>query len=292
MTTRLFFILFIFPNYLFTQSPAPTFETFKGIVYKIPREELHSRYGYSNKVLSYEMVDSVEWEQLYFPDNDIDSIPFPEVSLRKEFAILFTSTMHISKPGTYGFALNSDDGSILWIGDKKVIDNDQPHKIRAKTGKYFLKEGSYPIKIWYFQAYLTRYGLEFSSRFLSSAKETRAIGTPQTIVLNNEALYFPSNRYKIDTKGIARLKKLASQLPDSGLQKITIIGHTDAIGTATDNLLLSTNRAIAVSKELKSLLTQTNIQFSVMGKGEQQPITSNETEEGRQQNRRVEIIIE
>ena len=200
--------------------------------------------------------------------------------------------MHISKAGTYGFALNSDDGSILWIGDKKVIDNDRPHKIRAKTGKYFLKEGSYPIKVWYFQAYLTRYGLEFSSRFLSSAKEIRAIRTPQTIVLNNEALYFPSNSYKIDIKGITTLQKLANQISDSGVQKITIIGHTDAIGTAADNLLLSTNRAIAVSKELRRLLSQAGIQFSVMGKGEQQPLTSNETEEGRQQNRRVEIIIE
>lgn len=73
---------------------------------------------------------------------------------------------------------------------------------------------------------------------------------------------------------------------------ITIIGHTDAIGQATSNLQLSTNRAIAVATQLRRLLSKDNIQFSVLGKGEQQPIADNTSEEGQQQNRRVEIIIE
>lgn len=265
----------------------PIFTTFEGTVYKIPAGDLNSKFAYSEKVLEYEKIDSISWKEINFPDSQ-DTIPFPGVSVKKGFGIIFKSTMYISQSGTYGFTLNSDDGSALWIEENQVVNNEHPHGMRAKGGKTFLKKGRYPVTIWYFQAYPFRYGLQFTYKFLKAHPDTDSL---QTYVLDNKALHFPNNSYMISEKGAMTLDEIIGKLSND-VKKITIIGHTDNIGQAAANLTLSTNRAIAVSERFQHLLANNSIKFSVLGKGEQAPIACNETEEGRWQNRRVEIIIE
>jgi OOP family OmpA-OmpF porin len=72
--------------------------------------------------------------------------------------------------------------------------------------------------------------------------------------------------------------------------KIEIAGHTDSIGDNKTNLILSENR----SKSVKSYLVTKGIDESrikCVGYGENQPITSNSSNEGREKNRRIEIRI-
>ncbi len=86
------------------------------------------------------------------------------------------------------------------------------------------------------------------------------------------------------------LDKLAGYLKSRPELKITIVGHTDIGKDDTYNQTLSKGRADAV----KSYLLKQNIhtsRISTEGKGNKQPIASNETTEGRAKNRRVEIII-
>lgn len=86
------------------------------------------------------------------------------------------------------------------------------------------------------------------------------------------------------------LRTVASNLqayPDSTIQ---IIGHTDNTGDAGYNLTLSEQRASAVA----DVLLDSGIPFSrisTVGRGEEQPVASNLSPEGRAQNRRVEIVI-
>ena len=280
-------LFFLFPSIYSISQSSPTFTTFEGTVYKIPARHLNSNYAYSDRVLDYEKIDSISWKEINFPDSQ-DTIPFPGVSIKKGFAIIFKSTMHIPQSGTYGFTLNSDDGSALWIEGDKVVDNENPHGMRARGGKKLLMKGSYPITIWYFQAYPFRYGIEFTYKFLEA--HAGALPSTKDYTLNNEALHFSNNSYRLNEQGITALEQLAANLPED-IQEITIIGHTDNVGGAESNLALSSNRAIAVSNKLKSALQSKNIQFSVLGKGEQSPIDTNDTEAGRQRNRRVEVII-
>ncbi len=71
---------------------------------------------------------------------------------------------------------------------------------------------------------------------------------------------------------------------------IEISGHTDNVGTEEDNLLLSENRAKAVMAYMVSKgILQTRV--SAKGYGSTKPVTSNETEQGRATNRRVEFKI-
>ncbi len=76
-----------------------------------------------------------------------------------------------------------------------------------------------------------------------------------------------------------------------GKTHITVIGHTDNIGTAQYNLQLSQRRARAVESYLqgKGVVEQRLVSD---GKGESAPRASNTSEEGRRLNRRVEIVIE
>jgi outer membrane protein OmpA-like peptidoglycan-associated protein len=71
---------------------------------------------------------------------------------------------------------------------------------------------------------------------------------------------------------------------------VQVIGHTDNTGTAAYNQDLSERRARSVS----SVLFQEGVPGSrivSIGRGEAQPIASNQTEDGRRQNRRVEFVI-
>jgi outer membrane protein OmpA-like peptidoglycan-associated protein len=71
---------------------------------------------------------------------------------------------------------------------------------------------------------------------------------------------------------------------------VRVIGHTDSTGSATYNQGLSERRAAAVAGVLVDRGVS-SARVTTIGRGETQPVASNETEEGRRQNRRTEIII-
>ena len=67
-----------------------------------------------------------------------------------------------------------------------------------------------------------------------------------------------------------------------------IVGHTDDVGSDTYNLGLSQRRAESAARYLAS---RGVTRYDTRGRGESEPIASNDSEAGRQQNRRVEIAI-
>lgn len=86
------------------------------------------------------------------------------------------------------------------------------------------------------------------------------------------------------------LRVLANHLNKYPNSNVQVIGHTDNTGSAAYNLNLSRQRASAVASELIGGGVNPG-RITAIGRGEDQPVTSNLTPEGRAQNRRVEIII-
>jgi len=86
---------------------------------------------------------------------------------------------------------------------------------------------------------------------------------------------------------IDKLAVILKKYPDTN---VLIEGHTDATGTEEHNLELSRERAQSVSNYLAQLGVDP-ARFTATGYGESQPIASNDTQEGRQQNRRVELAV-
>jgi outer membrane protein OmpA-like peptidoglycan-associated protein len=103
-------------------------------------------------------------------------------------------------------------------------------------------------------------------------------------------LTFASDSYAISAPVQSDLQKVASSLlryPDSSVQ---VIGHTDSDGDATYNQGLSVRRADAVADQIQAGGVPYN-RVQTMGRGEDQPVASNLTAEGKAQNRRVEIVV-
>uniref|UniRef100_UPI00404B720A OmpA family protein n=1 Tax=Flavobacterium sp. TaxID=239 RepID=UPI00404B720A len=110
----------------------------------------------------------------------------------------------------------------------------------------------------------------------------------QTIRLNN--IFFDSGKYDLLSESNAELEKLLKVLNDNKQLTIEIAGHTDAVGADNNNLILSNNRANAVMNFLISNGISKE-RLTAKGYGETKFITTNDTEEGKQQNRRVEFLI-
>ena len=68
------------------------------------------------------------------------------------FAIRFTAYINITKKGLYTFITQSNDGSILKINNKLIVDNDGSHLAIEKSGNIMLTPGRYPIEVSYFQS--------------------------------------------------------------------------------------------------------------------------------------------
>lgn len=84
--------------------------------------------------------------------------------------------------------------------------------------------------------------------------------------------------------------KIGSVLADYGKTVVHVVGHTDSVGSEAYNERLSRARAEAVGLYLRERGVDGN-RIIYYGEGEMRPIASNETEEGRRRNRRVEIYI-
>ncbi|UCC47378.1 MAG: OmpA family protein [Gemmatimonadota bacterium] len=103
-------------------------------------------------------------------------------------------------------------------------------------------------------------------------------------------LLFDVNRADLRPVAKGNLDKLAGILNKYEDTNILIEGHTDATGPEDYNMDLSWQRAQSVSHHLATLNVSPS-RFSVIGYGETQPVATNDTPEGRQLNRRVELAI-
>jgi len=103
-------------------------------------------------------------------------------------------------------------------------------------------------------------------------------------------VFFETGKYDLRKESETELSKLYLLLLENPKIRIEIGGHTDNVGKKEDNLLLSQNRAKAVSEFLQQKGIKAN-RILTKGYGEEQPIDTNETEEGRAKNRRTEFTI-
>lgn len=69
------------------------------------------------------------------------------------FAFIFTGLMEMPEDGIYTFLTSSDDGSVLYIDDKMVVNNDGSHAAVPSTGTIALKKGFHSYKLYYFEDY-------------------------------------------------------------------------------------------------------------------------------------------
>ncbi|SNY49373.1 Outer membrane protein OmpA [Arsukibacterium tuosuense] len=120
--------------------------------------------------------------------------------------------------------------------------------------------------------------------------ELNARPTDRGLVVTLGDVLFNTGQANLKVSSSNHLEKLAGFLTEHPERTALIEGHTDNVGSAASNVLLSQRRAEAV----KTFLTAQGVALSrltTVGKGLDMPLASNSTAEGRAQNRRVEVII-
>ncbi|MBN2572112.1 MAG: OmpA family protein, partial [Ignavibacteriales bacterium] len=128
------------------------------------------------------------------------------------------------------------------------------------------------------------------SKFLSY--EANVLQISDKIIIRLIGLSFPSGKSTIESQYFSLLTKVIESINLFPKANVTVEGHTDSQGNDSQNLELSEERAFAVFQYLTNNIKIPMDHFFHVGYGETKPIASNDTKEGREQNRRIDIVIE
>ena len=171
---------------------------------------------------------------------------------------LFSKTLRTAEDGTATFTFN----------DPKYLGKN--YRVKISADKHIYQEGS------------------VSDIYGSDTYLLEPIVPKKEWILKN--MYFATNKTEILPMSEESLKTLYDFLKENPRVRIKIIGHTDSVGTDQANQKLSEGRAASVKNEMvKRGIKAERIQTE--GRGESEPIDTNDTEEGRQNNRRVVIQV-
>src|SRR6267154_2154302 len=120
--------------------------------------------------------------------------------------------------------------------------------------------------------------------------DLQAKQTDRGVVVTLGDVLFDTGKATLKPGADLAINRLATYLSSSPQTKVLIEGHTDSRGSADYNQELSERRASAVATALESRGISAN-QVQIAGRGKDFPVAGNDTPEGRQQNRRVEIVF-
>jgi outer membrane protein OmpA-like peptidoglycan-associated protein len=103
-------------------------------------------------------------------------------------------------------------------------------------------------------------------------------------------IYFDTGKSEIKPESEPTLAEIAKLLQQNPNLKLYVVGHTDNVGELLYNMKLSQDRAGAVVNALVFQYSVTASRLVARGTGPLAPVASNKTEDGRAQNRRVELV--
>jgi outer membrane protein OmpA-like peptidoglycan-associated protein len=103
-------------------------------------------------------------------------------------------------------------------------------------------------------------------------------------------IYFDTGKSEIKSESEAALAEISTLLKNNGTLKVYVVGHTDNVGNIDSNMRLSMDRANAVTKALTGKHAIAADRMKPYGVASLAPVASNDTEEGRAKNRRVELV--
>jgi len=131
---------------------------------------------------------------------------------------------------------------------------------------------------------------ERSRKLAAQLEEMKAKKTERGMVLTLGDVLFDSGRADMKAGALRTLGLLAAFLKENPERDVAIEGHTDSVGSAEFNQALSERRALTVKNALLERGIAAN-RVTARGFGPTRPLVGNDTPVGRQQNRRVEIVL-
>lgn len=203
--------------------------------------------------------------ELRFTDNALVDVEGPDLYVFEVGPAVEPTRLEVSVDGKAWVALGDISGGSTAVDLKgKVPDGDAFHYVRLVDLKKDCK-GKTP-------------GADIDA--------VGAIGSALSLSVSSTVL-FDSGQAVLKPEAEAALAELRPVLADFPDARVVVAGHTDSQGSAEHNLALSKARAEAVRVALKL----DGARVEVKGYGESRPIASNDDDDGRQKNRRVEVLL-
>ena len=239
------------------------------------------------KACDTKKVEDVDYGPLAFnwsKDEPVLGVNWP--AYRDSIAGLIADGKNLRINGLY-YPLEVDGDSIVELGDsraaqiKGLFANLIPDSLMSLVSSPFSESSD--VLDNPFPAY--------SLEVVDAEDDDSDDGTRIVELENSILIYFPfSSSDMLENTAVDEyLMKVSEQLKQTG-GKVRLTGHTDYIGSHNVNWRLSERRA----KKIRDVLRKHGVpgsQIIVEGKGETEPIESNETEAGRANNRRVELVL-
>jgi outer membrane protein OmpA-like peptidoglycan-associated protein len=268
------------------------------------RGEIYELPEHTSKLPDFDKlkpIGAVYATTLNMPERDFKD-GFPGVTDRFEwFAIDYHGTFLAPAQAKYKFQLASDDGSILAIDGKTVIDNDGVHPTVTKEGEVDLQAGAHSIRVEYFQG--PRYGIALVLKVGVAEDPLRvfdahvasplhaACGAGKLRLTLDGGVLFDVDRDSLQPGTDVLLAQIKNSTVDAfPAAKVVVEGHTDNVGSDAHNDDLSSRRA----KTVVGWLTGHGVdlgRLQARGYGKHWPRYPNTDEAGRAKNRRVEIVV-
>jgi outer membrane protein OmpA-like peptidoglycan-associated protein len=125
------------------------------------------------------------------------------------------------------------------------------------------------------------------------AGQARVESLPNNVVriVMTDQTAFETNSAEVKSGFNSTMDKVADVVVRYGKTTLTVVGHTDNVGSGDYNQKLSERRAHAIAQYFEGKRVAP-ARMALVGKGETQPVTSNATDAGKRANRRVEIYVE
>jgi len=203
--------------------------------------------------------------------NENGKFSFDKLGYDNEFSMLF-----------------SDIDESDWDQIELYFEDEQGNKLGSssfKNGKFSFTKKDYLPK----PKSTSLLASNTSKSNMKSAEEMMKDGW-NGLSTEQKDIYFDFAKSELSVDGKLKLDILATFLKDRESQKVTLVGHTDNVGTDESNLQVGKRRATSAKSYLVSKGISAN-RVSIDSKGKSQPINSNESEAGREKNRRVEVVL-
>lgn len=126
---------------------------------------------------------------------------------------------------------------------------------------------------------------------LFNETEANVYRQKNNVLISVHGFKFPVGSAEIRPDNFGLMNKIVQAIEEFKSARISVSGHTDSTGSADANKILSENRARNVAKFFVEVGGIDAKRIQAQGYGQEKPVASNQTAEGRALNRRVEILI-
>lgn len=239
------------------------------------------------------------------PDSILSITPIPDTKF-VEFEYHFTANGH-ERYLTFGSFIHKDSlagktpligtQTVTMILDRFILTPDDPDEIRCDAyaaNKAIIYQYDFRHKEMDYSLYgrgQLAIAPEFDDTSFTQQRKEPIPSVIKTDTLKLGDVLFDFNKANLKPAALQLLRSYFTTGQMAGIDSVYIEGHTDSVGTDSRNLLLSGQRSEAVRNWLLQNGWSPGTPLAIHPFGKTRPVATNRTEEGRAQNRRVELIL-